>query len=330
MSPSLSSVLLRRLRTVYVGEAGRRPGDPPPTTGLVALEAELPGPRVRTDSGPAHRPRLAGADRAGGRGKAVGAPHRRGAGRGPHPYAALPQLPGLRAGRHAPAVRGPGVHPAVPVAAPAVRALLHRRQRATGRSVRPPRVPRVLGRSRLLRLPDLPSPHRRRRPLPEALAARAAGGDGGRPRAAAGPGHRRGGRRGPGARPAAGAAHPALPGGPGGRREPARPHSGGARLAARGDSRTGDEGAGPRHAAAGPADPGRGAGGAARAADHRHGRAAAARRLVGRRGGPAGHTSQPFPAARAPARTPRRTRRVVPHLTRRGPAAAPGAVEAGR
>ncbi len=41
MSPSLSSVLLRRLRTVYVGEAGRRPGDPPTTTGLVALEAEL-------------------------------------------------------------------------------------------------------------------------------------------------------------------------------------------------------------------------------------------------------------------------------------------------
>uniref|UniRef100_UPI0027BB14E3 RING finger family 4 domain-containing protein n=1 Tax=Streptomyces sp. ms184 TaxID=1827974 RepID=UPI0027BB14E3 len=41
MSPSLSSVLLRRLRTVYVGEAGHRPGDPPTTTGLVALEAEL-------------------------------------------------------------------------------------------------------------------------------------------------------------------------------------------------------------------------------------------------------------------------------------------------
>ncbi|WP_098898497.1 MXAN_6230/SCO0854 family RING domain-containing protein [Streptomyces sp. st77] len=41
MSPSLSSVLLRRLRTVYVGEAGPRPGDPPTTTGLVALEAEL-------------------------------------------------------------------------------------------------------------------------------------------------------------------------------------------------------------------------------------------------------------------------------------------------
>ncbi|MFI7328895.1 MXAN_6230/SCO0854 family RING domain-containing protein [Streptomyces rubiginosohelvolus] len=41
MSPSLSSVLLRRLRTVYVGEAGHRPGDPPTTAGLVALEAEL-------------------------------------------------------------------------------------------------------------------------------------------------------------------------------------------------------------------------------------------------------------------------------------------------
>ncbi|MFI5483355.1 MXAN_6230/SCO0854 family RING domain-containing protein [Streptomyces rubiginosohelvolus] len=41
MSPSLSSVLLRRLRTVYVGEAGHRPGDPPTTTALVALEAEL-------------------------------------------------------------------------------------------------------------------------------------------------------------------------------------------------------------------------------------------------------------------------------------------------
>ncbi|WP_251145010.1 hypothetical protein [Streptomyces sp. McG3] len=34
-------MLLRRLRTVYVGEAGRRPGDPPTTTGLVALEAGL-------------------------------------------------------------------------------------------------------------------------------------------------------------------------------------------------------------------------------------------------------------------------------------------------
>ncbi|MDN3021191.1 MXAN_6230/SCO0854 family RING domain-containing protein [Streptomyces sp. S.PB5] len=37
----LSSVLLRRLRTVYVDQAGPRPGDPSTTQGLVALEAEL-------------------------------------------------------------------------------------------------------------------------------------------------------------------------------------------------------------------------------------------------------------------------------------------------
>ncbi|MEU6380579.1 MXAN_6230/SCO0854 family RING domain-containing protein [Streptomyces sp. NPDC046909] len=37
----LSSVLLRRLRTVYVDQAGPRPGDPSTTPGLVALEAEL-------------------------------------------------------------------------------------------------------------------------------------------------------------------------------------------------------------------------------------------------------------------------------------------------
>ncbi|MEV6195189.1 MXAN_6230/SCO0854 family RING domain-containing protein [Streptomyces sp. NPDC051920] len=37
----LSSVLLRRLRTVYVDQAGPRPGDPATTEGLVALEAEL-------------------------------------------------------------------------------------------------------------------------------------------------------------------------------------------------------------------------------------------------------------------------------------------------
>lgn len=37
----LSSVLLRRLRTVYVDQAGPRPGDPSTAPGLVALEAEL-------------------------------------------------------------------------------------------------------------------------------------------------------------------------------------------------------------------------------------------------------------------------------------------------
>ncbi|MGW1067013.1 MXAN_6230/SCO0854 family RING domain-containing protein [Streptomyces aureus] len=37
----LSSVLLRRLRTVYVDQAGPRPGDPATTEGLAALEAEL-------------------------------------------------------------------------------------------------------------------------------------------------------------------------------------------------------------------------------------------------------------------------------------------------
>jgi hypothetical protein len=37
----LSSVLLRRLRTVYVDQAGPRPGDAPTAQGLVALEAEL-------------------------------------------------------------------------------------------------------------------------------------------------------------------------------------------------------------------------------------------------------------------------------------------------
>jgi hypothetical protein len=37
----LSSVLLRRLRTVYVDQAGPRPGDPATTEGLTALEAEL-------------------------------------------------------------------------------------------------------------------------------------------------------------------------------------------------------------------------------------------------------------------------------------------------
>ncbi|WNM34271.1 MXAN_6230/SCO0854 family RING domain-containing protein [Streptomyces sp. Li-HN-5-11] len=37
----LSSVLLRRLRTVYVDQAGPRPGDPSTEEGLVALEAEL-------------------------------------------------------------------------------------------------------------------------------------------------------------------------------------------------------------------------------------------------------------------------------------------------
>ncbi|KUN18968.1 hypothetical protein AQJ23_37075 [Streptomyces antibioticus] len=37
----LSSVLLRRLRTVYVDQAGPRPGDPSTAAGLVALEAEL-------------------------------------------------------------------------------------------------------------------------------------------------------------------------------------------------------------------------------------------------------------------------------------------------
>ncbi|MFI1660634.1 MXAN_6230/SCO0854 family RING domain-containing protein [Streptomyces sp. NPDC020472] len=38
---SVSSVLLRRLRTVYVDQAGPRPGDPSTAEGLVALEAEL-------------------------------------------------------------------------------------------------------------------------------------------------------------------------------------------------------------------------------------------------------------------------------------------------
>lgn len=37
----LASVLLRRLRTVYVDQAGPRPGDPSTQEGLVALEAEL-------------------------------------------------------------------------------------------------------------------------------------------------------------------------------------------------------------------------------------------------------------------------------------------------
>ncbi len=37
----LSSVLLRRLRTVYVDQAGPRPGDPSTAEGLVALETEL-------------------------------------------------------------------------------------------------------------------------------------------------------------------------------------------------------------------------------------------------------------------------------------------------
>ncbi|MEV6181615.1 MXAN_6230/SCO0854 family RING domain-containing protein [Streptomyces sp. NPDC052015] len=37
----LASVLLRRLRTVYVDQAGPRPGDPSTDEGLVALEAEL-------------------------------------------------------------------------------------------------------------------------------------------------------------------------------------------------------------------------------------------------------------------------------------------------
>ncbi|MFF1705902.1 MXAN_6230/SCO0854 family RING domain-containing protein [Streptomyces sp. NPDC058252] len=40
-SSVLSSVLLRRLRTVYVDQAGPRPGDPSTAEGLTALEAEL-------------------------------------------------------------------------------------------------------------------------------------------------------------------------------------------------------------------------------------------------------------------------------------------------
>lgn len=39
--PELSTVLLRRLHTVYVDQAGPRPGDPSTAEGLVALEAEL-------------------------------------------------------------------------------------------------------------------------------------------------------------------------------------------------------------------------------------------------------------------------------------------------
>ncbi|WP_405707960.1 hypothetical protein OG264_10205 [Streptomyces xanthophaeus] len=39
--PELSTVLLRRLHTVYVDQAGPRPGDPPTAAGLTALEAEL-------------------------------------------------------------------------------------------------------------------------------------------------------------------------------------------------------------------------------------------------------------------------------------------------
>ncbi|WP_371615244.1 MXAN_6230/SCO0854 family RING domain-containing protein [Streptomyces sp. NBC_00454] len=39
--PELSTVLLRRLHTVYVDQAGPRPGDPSTTEGLMALEAEL-------------------------------------------------------------------------------------------------------------------------------------------------------------------------------------------------------------------------------------------------------------------------------------------------
>ncbi|MBT2539595.1 hypothetical protein J7E99_02440 [Streptomyces sp. ISL-44] len=39
--PELSTVLLRRLHTVYVDQAGPRPGDPPTAGGLTALEAEL-------------------------------------------------------------------------------------------------------------------------------------------------------------------------------------------------------------------------------------------------------------------------------------------------
>ncbi|MCX5408129.1 hypothetical protein OHA37_30210 [Streptomyces sp. NBC_00335] len=39
--PELSTVLLRRLHTVYVDQAGPRPGDPPTAEGLTALEAEL-------------------------------------------------------------------------------------------------------------------------------------------------------------------------------------------------------------------------------------------------------------------------------------------------
>ncbi|MFJ8841712.1 RING finger family 4 domain-containing protein [Streptomyces cyaneofuscatus] len=94
------------------------------------------GPFVRV-AGSARGPRVARAFRAGRRGEAVGGAHRRRARRGPYAHAALPQLPGLRAGRHAPAVRGPGVHPAAPVAAPGVRALSHGRQRAPGRPLRP-------------------------------------------------------------------------------------------------------------------------------------------------------------------------------------------------
>ncbi|MFJ8015932.1 MXAN_6230/SCO0854 family RING domain-containing protein [Streptomyces sp. NPDC096339] len=39
--PELSTVLLRRLQTVYVDQAGPRPGDPSTSEGLMALEAEL-------------------------------------------------------------------------------------------------------------------------------------------------------------------------------------------------------------------------------------------------------------------------------------------------
>ncbi|MEU8761639.1 MXAN_6230/SCO0854 family RING domain-containing protein [Streptomyces sp. NPDC048659] len=53
----VSSVLLRRLRTVYVDQPGPRPGDPPTTEGLAALEAELldrgyaPGAELRATLG---------------------------------------------------------------------------------------------------------------------------------------------------------------------------------------------------------------------------------------------------------------------------------------
>ncbi|MFF4389023.1 hypothetical protein ACFY0G_19885 [Streptomyces sp. NPDC001552] len=39
--PELSTVLLRRLHTVYLDQAGPRPGDPSTTEGLTALETEV-------------------------------------------------------------------------------------------------------------------------------------------------------------------------------------------------------------------------------------------------------------------------------------------------
>ncbi len=120
-------------------------------------------PHLRVAARSPGRPRLAG---TGDVGRCAAGTSRRRPRRRPRPHPPLPPLPAVRPGRHPRLLdrSRPGGAPPGPGAA--VRPVRYPRQRPPRLAVRAPGVPHLLRRRRLLRLPDLPPPHRPGRPLP--------------------------------------------------------------------------------------------------------------------------------------------------------------------